>query len=226
MAGQFNISDPIIAHSIKIPIINIALPIHQTSNPNSPILGVLFGGFSLKKINQVVNGVNYGRNNYAFLLNSQGESITNNYPRLILKKQWLTSKLWRSPDPNVADIVKKMLHRDLGLELFNLDGEEKYIAYLPLKKVNWSIALVIPRDNIESQLGLLNTLTFIVTFLLLTILIIFWHQVQLSEKARIQVVLLGEQGTILQEQTRELELALQKLKQAQVQLIQKRKCQA
>jgi len=223
MAGQFNISDPIIAHTVKIHIINIASPIHQTSNPNSPIVGVLFGGLSIKKITQVVNGVSYGRNNYAFLLNSQGQSITNNNPRLILKKQWLTPNLWRSPDPNLADLVKKMLHKDRGLELFNLDGEQKYVAYLPLKKVNWSIALVIPRDNIESQLGLLNTLTFVLTFLLLTILIIFWHQVQLSEKARTQVVLLGEQGTILQEQARELELALQKLEQAQVQLIQKEK---
>ena len=116
-----------------------------------------------------------------------------------------------------------MVHRNQGFELINLDGTQKYVAYLPLKNVNWSIALVIPRDNIESQLYLLNILTVILSFLLLIIVMIIWYQIQLSQKAKIQVSLLGEQRTILQEQANQLAQTLQQLKKTQTQLVQKEK---
>jgi len=223
MAGQFNISDPHIGHVTKTVVCSIAAPIHQTSDPHSSVIGVLFGPLSIERITQVANEVHYGQNNYTFLLNSEGQAIVYPNPKLVLTKQWSAPNLLQSSNPNLAELAKKMVHRNQGFELINLDGTQKYVAYLPLKHVNWSIALVIPRDNIESQLYLLNILTVVLSLLLLIIVMVIWYQIQLSEKAKIQVILLGEQRTILQEQANQLEQTLQQLKKTQTQLVQKEK---
>jgi len=223
MAGQFNISDSHISHVTKTVVCSIAAPIHQTSDPHSSVIGVLFEPLSIERITQVANEVHYGQNNYTFLLNSEGQAIVHPNLKLVLTKQWSAPNLLQSSNPNLAELAKKMVHRNQGFELINLDGTQKYVAYLPLKHVNWSIALVIPRDNIESQLYLLNIWTVILSLLLLIIVMVIWHQIQLSEKAKVQVILLGEQRTILQQQANQLEQTLQQLKKTQTQLVQKEK---
>jgi len=223
MAGQFNISDPVVGKITKIPVIVIASPIRQTADPHSSVIGALFASLSIKRVTQVTNEVHYGKNSYAFVLDSKGEIIVHPNQSITLTKYGSVSNLLRSPEPNLAKLAKKMVHRNQGFELINLDGTQKYVAYLPLKQVNWSLALVIPRAYIESQLDSLYILTVILGLLLLAIVIIFSRQTQLWAKSKGQVVLLGQQSTILQEQAITLEQALQELKKTQSQLVQQEK---
>ena len=223
MAGQLNISDPVLGKITKIPVVVIASPIHQTSDPHSSVIGALFASLSIKRVTQVTNEVHYGKNSYAFLLNSKGEVIVHPNPALTLTQNGSISNFLQSSDPNLAKLAKKMVDRNQGFELINLDGTQKYVAYLPLKQVNWSIALVIPRDYIESQLDSLHILTVILGLLLLAIAMIFSRQIQLWTKSKGQVVLLGEQSTILQEQASTLEKTLEELKKTQSQLVQQEK---
>jgi len=223
IAGQFNISNPIIGRTTKVPIITIASPIHRTYDLNSSTIGHIHGSLPITKIVQVTNEVHYGKNSYAFLLNSDGEAIVHPNPRFVLSKKWQAPNLLKSHDPGLAQLARKMVSKHQGFELFHLDGEQKYVAYLPLKNVDWSIALVIPRTYIESQLNLINILTIVLALLLLTLAIIFCRQIYLSEAAKKQVVLLDKQRTILQQQADELAQTLQELKKTQIQLVQKEK---
>jgi two-component system, NtrC family, sensor kinase len=128
-----------------------------------------------------------------------------------------------STDPSLLAIARHMVNKEQGIELIPIDGTKKYIAHVPLKQANWSIALVIPRENIESQLGALNLLASILGGLLLLGAIVAWRQIQLSEQAKMQVVMLSQQQKTLQEQAQELEQTLRELQQTQAQLIQTEK---
>jgi FOG: GAF domain len=59
-----------------------------------------------------------------------------------------------------------MTDRHTNIELVKIDRKWVYVAYTPLDEVNWSMALVIPRENIESQLQALNLLTSVVAGLI------------------------------------------------------------
>jgi two-component system, NtrC family, sensor kinase len=223
MAGEVNISDPFISRTSGIASVAISSPIRQSYDLNSRPIGVLNGSLKVNRISQVVNKLDYGNGSYAFALNSKGEPIIHPNPALMSTKEKPAPSFLNSTDPHLAALAHRMVNQDQGIELIPIDGTNKYVVYVHLKQANWSIALVIPRENIESQLHALNLLTSILGGLLGMAAMIAWRQIQLSQKAKMQVILLSEQQQTLQQQAQELEQALRELQQTQAQLIQSEK---
>ncbi|BAY07892.1 sensor histidine kinase [Calothrix sp. NIES-2098] len=223
MAGQVNISDPFISRTTGIPSVAIAAPIRQSYDLTSRPIGVVNGSLKVDRITQVVNRLHYGNGSYAFALNSKGEPIIHPNPALMSTEEKPAPSFLDSTDSNLAALASRMVKQERGIELIPIDGINKYVAYVHLKQANWSIALVIPRENIESQLQALNLLASILGGLLGVAAIIAWRQIQLSQRAKLQVVLLSQQQEKLQQQAQELEQALRQLQQTQAQLIQTEK---
>ncbi|AFY31902.1 ATP-binding protein [Calothrix sp. PCC 7507] len=216
--GQVNISDPFIGRTTGLPAIAVASPIYQSNGIGVP-KAVIFASLKVDRVTQVVNKLKYGKNSYAFALNSQGYAIAHPNPELISTAEKPAVSFLESPDPNLAAIARHMLNKELKIALIHIDGTSKYVAHVPLKQANWSIALVIPRQNIESQLESLNILASILGGLLVIATVIGWRQIHLSKQTQAQVILLSEQKNTLRHQAQELEQTLRELKQAQSQLI-------
>jgi signal transduction histidine kinase len=223
MTGKVYISDPFIGRITGIPAIAIASPIYKDYNTTTRPSGVLFGSLKLDLVNQVVSKLRYGANSYAFALNSEGQAIVHPRRELISTIEKPAPSFLKSSDIQLAEIARRMVNKQKGITLVPIDGKKQYVAYIPLKQADWSIALVIPRENIESQLNALNLLASILGGLLLIAAIAAWRQMQLSAKATMQVVLLSEQQKTLQRQAKELKKALKDLQQTQTQLVQKEK---
>ncbi|MBE9207874.1 sensor histidine kinase [Nostoc sp. LEGE 06077] len=221
LAGEVNISDPFISRSTGIPSVAIAAPIRQSYNPSSRPIAVLNGSLKVDRITQVVNKLHYGKGSYAFALNSKGEPII--HPQVMSTQEKPAPSFLNSSDSSLAALARRMVNKEQRIELISIDGTHKYVAYVHLKQANWSIALVIPRENIESQLKALNLLASILGGLLVVAFIISWRQIQLSNKAKIQVVMLSQQQKTLQQQAQELKQAFKELQQTQAQLIQAEK---
>ncbi|WP_373524881.1 cache domain-containing protein [Nostoc sp.] len=75
LAGKSNVSDPFISRSTGISLIAIATPIWSNSSKSRSPIGVFNGNVKVDHIAKVVNSLRYGKNSYAFALNSQGEAI-------------------------------------------------------------------------------------------------------------------------------------------------------
>ncbi|AUS99949.1 two-component system sensor histidine kinase/response regulator [Nostoc sp. CENA543] len=183
MAGQSNISDPFISRSTGIPLIAIATPIWSSpQNPHSPI-GVFHGNVTVDHMAEIVNSLHYGKNSYAFALNSQGEAIVHPDAALMSTVEKPAPSLLRNS--NLQAIAKKMVKKKQGIQLMEIDGTKKYVAYLPLKTANWSVALVIPRENIESRLQFLDLIAVIIGGLTITMITVLWR-VQAFEQAQLK----------------------------------------
>lgn len=222
IAGQTNISDPFISRSSGMAVIAIASPVLQNSNTKRPI-AAFTGTLKVYRVSQVVNQLHYGNGSYAFALNSQGQAIVHPNRSLMSTVEKPAPSFLESPDHNIAAIAQRMVNKQQGIELIPIDGTQKYVAHVPLQQANWSIALVIPRENIESQLGALNLLASILGGLLIIAVVFVWRQIQLSEQSKAQIILLSQQKKILRKQAQELEQTLQELQQTQIQLIQTEK---
>jgi len=211
--GEANLSDPLISLSLGIPKINVASPIGSAAQP----VGVLSGGITIERIVEVVKQLQYGYGSYAFALNSQGRAIAHPNPNLMSTKERLGPSFMSSANGDLAAVASGMVKGQQGIELIELDGSSKYVAYLPLRQAKWSVALVIPRANIESQLRLLDLIALVVLGLAVTMIAVLW-QVQSFEQTELK-----RSEAILEQQNQQLKETLHQLKQTQTQLVQAEK---
>jgi len=224
IAGQTNVSDPLISRAAKIPSIAVAAPIRQTFDTTSSPSGEIHSLVRLDRIAQVVSSVKYGDNSYAFAISSTGEAISHPNSALLTTPEKPSPNLMQSPDRHLSAIVQRMMKQREGIELLPLDGTLKYVAYLPLKEANWSVALVIPRKNLESQLHALDIIAAAIAGLAGAMIIVLW-QVQAIEQRQLKKSNeLLEQRVL--ERTAKLSTTLEQLQQSQLRLIQSEKMSA
>ena len=245
MAGRSSVNDPVISRSTGIPQINIAAPIWSIP-PIDPTafdrerqdlrnrsltalglpsgadvkpkpIGVLMGSVKTDRVKEVVNSLQYGQNSYAFALNSQGRAIVHPDPALMSTREKPAPSLLEAAEPDLAAIAGRMVRQERGLELAQIDGTWKYVAYMPFRETNWSIALVMPRETIESQLKLLDRVAVVILLLAGTLIIVLW-QVQSFEQTQLK-----KSEAVLAEKNERLQDALWRLKQTQTQLVQTEK---
>ncbi len=212
MAGQVYVSDPLTSRTTGIVQVLVAAPVGERSQPQA----VLGGAIKIDRLEQVVSHIEQGPNSYAFALNSEGRAIVHPDPKLRGTVEKPAPSLLEVTDSNLAAISRRMVIQQQAIELTQLDGNWYYVAYAPLQEANWSVALVIPRENLESQLLALNVLASVLGGLLAIAILGAWRQVRLFAKSQEQVKLLAEKAE-------ELNLALAQLKQTQAQLVQSEK---
>ncbi|MGE5656391.1 MAG: ATP-binding protein [Actinomycetota bacterium] len=224
MTGKTNVSDPFISHTTKIPIIAVATPIRQAFDIRTTPSGEIHSLVRLDRIVQVVDHIKYGDNSYALALDSKGKAIADPNLAIDSTTEKLTSNLSQPVDKKLLAIVQRIRNRQQGIELISVDATQKYLAFFPLKEVNWSILLVIPVENIESQLRALDIIALVVAGLAVTMILVLWR-VQRFEKQQLKKAneLLEYR---VQERTAALSATLEQLQKSQLQLIQSEKMSA
>ncbi|MBW4642115.1 MAG: response regulator [Goleter apudmare HA4340-LM2] len=185
MAGKVAAYDPVISRTTAHPSIPVTAPVRQSLNNTGAPVGV-FGGFvKVDRLTQVIGELQYGEGSYAFAINSKGKAIIHPDKTLMSTAEKPAPSLIKSAPPKLAEIVQKMVNRHQGIELITIDNTQKYIAFLPFREANWSVALVIPRKNIESQLQLLDGIAIAVMGLACTMIAVLWW-VQSSEQTQLK----------------------------------------
>jgi two-component system NtrC family sensor kinase len=184
IVGELYVSDPLMSRTAHVAKVFVGAPIMSASSPKP--VGVIGEAIRVDRVVQVVNGIQHGSGSYAFALNSQGLLIAHPNPTMISTPENPGPNLLQSDNPALAAIAQEMVDRREGIQLIQLDGTLQYVAYVPLGEANWSVALVIPRQAIESALGALNVLAGILGLVLLIAITGVWQYVQAYEQTRLR----------------------------------------
>ncbi|NEQ42945.1 MAG: response regulator [Leptolyngbya sp. SIOISBB] len=190
LSGQNSLSDPLIA---RIPagkkVVAYAIPVWsgvpQADQPLGEVIGMMNGVIGIDLVIDVINGLEYSNNSYAFALNSKGEAIVHPNAELMSTIETPAPSLLESDDPGLASVTQQMLNGEQGLELVEIDGIQQYVSFAPLTEADWSVALVIPRRNIEAQLRPLDLMALVVVGLTITMIAVLW-QVQAFEQQQLK----------------------------------------
>ncbi|MGC1306588.1 MAG: ATP-binding protein [Phormidesmis sp.] len=190
MAGVNSLSDPLLSRSSGgRSIVVFAIPTFSgEATPDNPLgkpIGAVNAVIGTDKIKAVVNNLNYGQKSYAFALNSKGEAIVHPNAELMSTVEVPAPSLLDYGDPGLAEVAQRLGNQESGLSLFEIDGQKQYVAYVPLTEADWSVALVIPRSNIDGQLRPLDWMAMVVVGLTGTMLIVLW-QVQTFEQQQLK----------------------------------------
>ncbi len=211
MQGQLFVSDPIVSRSTGVRQVSIAAPIRPQSATSSP-QGAIAGPIPIDRLTQAIEQLQYGPDSYAFVLNASGQTIVQPQAR-----QTEAVNLLASPEPGWSYLARQMVARKAGIDSFQLDGQPRYVAYFPLEQTDWSLALVIPRRNIESALRPLDGLALAIVSLAIAMLLILWR-VQVWERRHLQ-----QAKEAADTAAAELGAALHQLRHTQAQLVQSEK---
>lgn len=224
MAGLTHISDPLISRAEGKPAIIVATPIRSRFDTKSSPSGEIHGLVRLDRIAHVLESIRYGQGSYAFALSSNGEVIAHPNTSLMLSAKQPATNLTQSRDPGITQIAQRMVQQNRGIDLIEIEGVPQYVVYMPLKEAEWSIALVIPRENIESQLRSLDMIALVVLGLTCTMIAVLWKVQTLEQRNLKQSKQILEQR--VDERTAALSSTLEQLKQSQLHLIQSEKMSA
>ncbi|MEC4991742.1 MAG: histidine kinase dimerization/phospho-acceptor domain-containing protein [Oscillatoria sp. PMC 1068.18] len=184
LTGNTYISNPVNARSDNEEIVVVTTPLKAPGSQENQIIGAVSGTISISRLSQEIKDLNYRNYGYAFAINAEGIPIIHPDPSKLGTEDHTAPSLLDSEDPDLVAIAKKMLAREYGVEKINLNGESVYIAYFPLEKADWSVALVVPSKNIEAKLLELNILAGVLAVILALGTIITLRQVQLFEQTR------------------------------------------
>ena len=175
LAGKTYASDPVLSRTLGIPVVVITTPIWLDSSHTGEPIGVLSGLIDIDQVTDVVSQLDYGENSYALALRSSGVPIVHPDRERMGTRNDQVPSLLASADPYEVAIAEAMVAGKKGIDRTRLGDQPVYVAYMPLQEADWSIALVIPRKNIESQLHLLDLIAVLVVGLLIALLLILWH---------------------------------------------------
>jgi len=136
---------------------------------------VVASDVTLSTVNSQIIGTQVDGNGYAFLLDKQGNVVAQ--PGLTAGEagwgeSFATENLLSSNNSALAQVARDMVAGKSGTARVPFADGEKYIAYAPVKSVNWSVGIVVPVEDVIAP----------------------------AEKTRAQIVnATGETGTLLQQ---------------------------
>jgi sigma-B regulation protein RsbU (phosphoserine phosphatase) len=146
--GHLTWSDPYIDASGKGLMVTCSRPLGMDNHGWTWVVGT---DVTLETINQQIINTQVSDRGYALLLDSQGNVISR--PGISSgDKKWDESftaeNLLDSDNAALSSVARDMVAGKNGTARVFLGGEEKYIAFAPLKSVNWSLAIVMPVDDV------------------------------------------------------------------------------
>ncbi|MEC4853407.1 MAG: ATP-binding protein, partial [Jaaginema sp. PMC 1079.18] len=104
---------------------------------------------------------------YVFVLDSQGfPLVPKNQDRSGIQIN-TNSSLLEAEDRGWRSLARLMLTQQSQVKRLELDGKPMYVIFYPLQEADWSIALVIPPQDIEGDLAALYRLAIISGILLI-----------------------------------------------------------
>lgn len=146
--GTISWSDPYIDAAGKGLMVTCSRPVNGGNDGKN---WVVASDVTLSTINTQIINTQIGDRGYALLIDSRGNVVSR--PGITAgEKGWdesfATENLLSSNNSALAAVARDMVAGKSGTARVPFSDGEKYVAYASLKSVNWSVAIVVPVDEV------------------------------------------------------------------------------
>lgn len=125
-------------------IIMIDTPIFDS---NKEMIGVIGGVVKLKYLQELVGKMKINGSGYGWIIDDQMTTIS--YPN----EKYLGNKdIMENGNQEFKDIVSHMVRAEIGVSSYQMNGEEKIMAFAPIELSGWSIAMGADANDVLSEL--------------------------------------------------------------------------
>ncbi|MEN1967892.1 methyl-accepting chemotaxis protein [Lentibacillus sp. N15] len=110
-------------------------------------LGFVAIDLFMDELPELMQSYTLGKDGYSFLIAEDGTVLYHPDDKLILKQ-----KLLDMPG-DIGNIGTKMIDKEKGLELANVNNQKEYIGYSPVPTTGWSVGTSLPEKEALAGLG-------------------------------------------------------------------------
>ena len=160
MTGEVVVSNPVISKKTGKLIVPIAVPVCDKQNK---VVGVIAGLVYAEAFNEVTSA-KIGETGYPSIIQNDGLVVAHPEAKNIMKLNLLQQK----DSPTLTELGKKMASGGQGIGYYEFQGVQKIVAYQPIPKTSWSMAITLAVDETQRPLGALRN-TFVLFGLLMLI---------------------------------------------------------
>jgi methyl-accepting chemotaxis protein len=152
--GKRAVSDPIISKDNGALIINMAVPV---KDKEGKVIGVLVGNRNAEELSVITDDITMGANGKSYIINNVGLIIAHYDKELVKNGQNIIEEAKKDASlQGVADVQKEMIKGKIGTGEYEYQGILKYVGYAPIKDTKWFIGITVPKNEVLSQLKVLN----------------------------------------------------------------------
>jgi sigma-B regulation protein RsbU (phosphoserine phosphatase) len=160
----------------NILMVTYSEPFYKTINGKREFCGVVACDVDLNWLEKFVTDIKIFETGYAFILSSKGVYIEHKNKDYISLKKTIFSVANEFGNVKMKELGEKMISNQTGfVEYYSYILRKKcFVSYAPLKEAGWSIGIVIPEDELFSDLNTLTLKLFIMGFFgyILTLMLI------------------------------------------------------
>lgn len=183
ISGENYIADPVVNKDKTAMTMAYSVPIKK----NNSVIGVLVSVRDGLELSEMIKKIAFGKTGSAYMINSKSNSIAYMDKSMPLNQYNSIKEAEKDPSLKaIADMQKKMIAGETGLSTYTFNGNPAYGGFAPVKKENWSITVILDKNELLSEL---DSLKFSITissliFLIVGLFIIYIISEKLSTRIK------------------------------------------
>lgn len=169
MQGNPTVSEPLISKVTGKSTVIVAAPVRNGGTANGQPIGCVYFVPDEEFLNDIVRSIEFSDMGYAYIIDSDGCTIASVDSQKVLDDENIQRMAETDPSyASQAEMHARMEAGETGFARCEIEGVEYYAAYAPIENTNgWSLALVVPRDEIMLD----TTLTLVKAVVVMLVLI-------------------------------------------------------
>lgn len=164
-----SVSDDSLQISVGVPVYN-----------GDTIAYYLVGAYRYDLLNDVLSNIHIGQVGHALIINRDGKIVAHADTDLVVNHQTMDS-LYAS-DTAMKALAENIKAGEIGVGEVPISGSDTYVAYAPVRGVNWYIAILVPKSEFTATTNrfIIYSVMMVAVLLLLSLLYIRRFSGQIS----------------------------------------------
>lgn len=146
--GHVIVSNPIISKTDGKKLVMVVAPRKKDGN----IIGTVGGAVAIDDLIARVMDIKVGKTGYGFVKQGDGLTIIHPDDGIMMKYNELNDV---NADQQLKNLTEEMIKGNKGIKQHDFNGVSKYLAYAPIKGMNWSFGISVPINEVTIKLNLL-----------------------------------------------------------------------
>ncbi|MBN1468848.1 MAG: methyl-accepting chemotaxis protein, partial [Fusobacteriaceae bacterium] len=166
------LSEPYIDAAINDYVVSGIIKLNDSNNN---LRAILAGDIALTPISEQVQKLELGKNGKAYIIDMvTGKVVAHSNNKDIVGKNLSES------NPQLKELEEELMKNSSGITKKVIDGEKEFVAYESIPSLKWNLVIVMPENEVLSQISVLNKIIFIIMIVSIIILIISIERVSNS----------------------------------------------
>lgn len=165
-SDNLTISDPLVTEE------HIGIPMAMPVKTNGETSAYLIGMYKYDMLSDVLGSIRIGQSGMALIINQEGKIVGHPQTEIVQAQENIFDLDKAS---SAHDIFNRMITRETGSAEGNVNGQDSYVSFCPIRGTLWSFAVEVPKADYKQYTDTAIQNTMFGTFAALVIaLIVIW----------------------------------------------------